>query len=419
MPVAEILSQGDEVVTGQIADTNAAWIAERLTEAGFVVARHTTVGDSLGAIAEALREISTRCDLCVCTGGLGPTDDDYTARAVEAAFGRPLAFDAVAMAAIESIYAAFKRVMPEINRRQAWIPSGATRVDNRWGTAPGFAVDERDRGAGRALFVFMPGVPREMKPMYEQNVAPILRERFALRPGRLVTLRTVGVGESELQQRLGAWSAPGVVIGYRTTLPENWLKLRFSPDVEDAAIADAVAAVRARLGSVVFAVEGVGEPAGSLIEMVAHKLRSRSETLAVAESCTGGQIAAQCVAVPGASAWFVEGAVTYSNTAKVRQLGVSPEVIERVGAVSTEVCTQMAAGIRSRAAATYGLAVTGIAGPDGGSADKPVGTVHIALDTGRDVHHRLLRLGGDRPRVQSLAAAGALDLLRRHLDGLL
>lgn len=418
MPTAEILSQGDEVVTGQIADTNAAWLAERLTELGFEVVRHTTVGDSLEAIRDALREIAPRCDLCLGTGGLGPTDDDWTARAVAEAFDRPLVFDEVAMAQIEAIYAKFKRNMPEVNRRQAWLPSGARRIDNSWGTAPGFAVDTAGAG-GRALFAFMPGVPREMKPMFDQMILPVLRERFDLRPGRLVTLRTVGVAESELQQRLGGWSHPGVVVGYRTILPENWVKLRLSAGVTDADAAAIADELKRRIGTGVFAVEGLGAPGGPLAEVIGRLLVSRQQTLAVAESCTGGQIAAQCTAIPGASAWFLEGAITYSNAAKTRVLGVPADTIERHGAVSAEVAMQMATGVRERSGASYGLAVTGVAGPGGGSPEKPVGTVHVALATSTDVHHRLLRLGGDRSRIQSLSASGALDLVRRHLEGVL
>lgn len=420
-PRAEILSQGDEVVTGQVADTNAAWLSTRLTELGFTVTRHTSVGDRLPDLQAALKEISGRCELCIGTGGLGPTDDDLTAEAVAATFEAPLAFDEVAMATIEGMYRRFGREMPEVNRKQAWIPSGAVRLDNEWGTAPGFAVEREG-----TLFAFMPGVPREMKPMFEARVLPLLSARLQVTPGRLVTLRTTGIGESNIQERLGRFARPGAVLSYRTKLPENHIKIRFEAHVPSEEVAAVVADLRERIGSPVFSVEGlrpdeaaaireVDTVGGDLSAVVGRALAARGETVATAESCTGGRIGAYLTSMPGSSAWFMEGAITYSNESKLRSLGVDPEAIAAHGAVSEVVARQMAERIRARAATTYGLAVTGIAGPGGGSEDKPVGTVHIALATPAGTHHRLLRLPGTRDRTQTLAASGALDLLRRFL----
>lgn len=411
MPTAEILSQGDEVVTGQIADTNAAWLSERLTELGFQVTRHVTVGDRLADIRDAMREAAARADVCIGTGGLGPTDDDLTTRAAAEAFDRPLGFDEEAMRQIEALYARFNRPMPEINRRQAWLPRGATRLDNEWGTAPGFALEQ-----GRCWLAFVPGVPREMKPMFTERILPVLRDRFAVRPGRLVTIRTTGVGESDVQARIGTFEREGVVVGTRTILPENHLKLRFPVDFPESELRAIVADLVARIGSPVFAVEGLGEAGGSLQEVVGAALLARGETLAVAESCTGGRISAKCTAIAGSSRWFLEGAVTYANSAKVRALGVDEAMLAEHGAVSEPVVRQMAAGIRERSGATYGLAITGIAGPTGGSTEKPVGTIHFGLATPGGVHHRRAQLGGDRNRIQELAAGAALDLLRRLLQ---
>lgn len=412
MPDAEILSQGDEVATGQIADTNAAWLAERLTDLGFVVRRHTVVGDRPEDIQRALLEIATRAEVCIGTGGLGPTDDDHTARAVAAAFARPLEFDDEAMRQIESMYARFRRPMPEINRRQAWLPGGADRLDNAWGTAPGFAVHH-----DRCAFFFLPGVPREMKPMFEERVTPRLVSSFTLRPGRLVTLRTTGIGESEMQARVGALDASGVVVGTRTVLPENHLKLRFDADVADARVEQIVDDVAQRIGSPVFAIEGLPPRhlGGSLVEVIARQLLAQGATLATAESCTGGRIAAECTSIAGSSAWFLEGMVAYANAAKFRALGVSAADLESHGAVSEIVARQMAEGIRRVSGSTYGLATTGIAGPSGGTPEKPVGTVHLALSTPQGTEHRLCHFGGDRPRIQALATGAALDLLRRAL----
>lgn len=411
MPLAILLSQGDEVVTGQVVDSNAAWLAERLTEAGFVVLEHVAVRDDAGEIADSIRRAAERADLVLCTGGLGPTQDDLTAQAAASVAGVELALDPVALEQIKALYKRYQREMPAVNEKQAWLPQGARRLDNAWGTAPGFALS-----IGRGLAVFLPGVPREMKPMYIERVRPLLAEHFAVQPGQLVTLRTVGVGESNLQERLAGWSEPGVTLAFRTTLPENHVKLRFAGDAPAERVAAVAEDVARRLGSAVFAVELPGQPSRELASVVGLRLGERGETIATAESCTGGLIASWLTRTPGSSAWFVEGAVTYANAAKVRTLGVSEADLAAVGAVSEPVARQMALGMRQRAGTTWALSTTGIAGPGGGSEDKPVGTVHIALaGPGDVVHHRLVHLGGDRHRIQALTAGTALDLLRRQL----
>ncbi len=420
MATAEILSQGHEVVTGQTADTNAAWLSTELVDLGFDLTRHSAVGDRLADLVSVLREISARTDFCICTGGLGPTEDDLTAAAVAEAFGRPLVFDQAAMDAIEAMYARFGRTMPEVNRKQAWLPEGCIRLDNDWGTAPGFAL-----GTDGAVFAFLPGVPREMRAMFTHRVLPLLAERFQLERGTLVTLRTVGVGESNLQERIGA--VEGAVVSYRTRLPENHVKLLFPPNTPEEACAALVADVAERIGSPLFSIanapnlagrvrDGLDRVGGDLAEVVGRALASRGHTLAVAESCTGGRIASECTAIPGSSAWFLEGVVTYSNDAKVRRLGVQQADLDAHGAVSEPVARQMAEGVREGSGASFALSTTGIAGPSGGSEAKPVGTVHIALATPTGTQHRVVRLAGNRTRIQSLAAATALDLLRRHLQ---
>jgi nicotinamide-nucleotide amidase len=323
------------------------------------------------------------------------------------------------MRQIEAMYARFNRHMPEINRKQALLPAGSARIDNSWGTAPGFSVQ-----AGRAWMAFLPGVPREMKPMFEERVAPGLGERFGLRPGRLVTLRTTGVGESDLQERVGRFDEPGVAFGTRTILPENQVKLRFEPEVTVERLMEIATRVALAVGTPVFSIEGLPRPiqgfecrGGELAEVIGRALVERGETMACAESCTGGRVAATCTAIPGSSEWFAEGMVTYSNAAKQRQLGVRGESLAAHGAVSEVVAREMAAGCRERSGADWGLAVTGIAGPGGGSAEKPVGTVHLALAGPDGVAHRLVRMGGDRARIQTWSAGAALDLLRRSLQG--
>jgi len=417
MPTVEILSQGDEVVTGQTVDTNAAWLAAQLTELGYDVVRHTTVGDRIDDLVGLFLEIGERADMCLCTGGLGPTDDDLTAPAVARAFDCPLVLDEQALADLIGKYERAGRRMPEVNRRQAHLPRGSERIDNDWGTAPGFAVQ-----SPRAWFVCLPGVPREMKKMFDARVRPRLQERFPVPPARLVTLRTIGVGESNLQEVIGRFEEPDVVLSYRTMLPENHVKLRFGPEASAEHIRQVVERIANQVQRWVFTVEGYDEPllgldlgGGSHTEVIARRLAAAGHTLAVAESCTGGRIAAACTALPGASTWFLEGRITYSNAAKVAQLGVEPAALEAHGAVSEPIARQMAEGVRSRSGATFGIGVTGIAGPGGATADKPVGTVHIALSTPEGTQHRALRLPGDRERVQRLAVASALELLRRTL----
>ncbi len=288
MPIAEIISQGDEVLTGQTVDTNAAWLSERLTTLGFSVLRHSTVGDRLQDIKAVVEEVSARADLCLCTGGLGPTEDDLTAQAVAEAMGRSLVFDPQAMQQIEDRFARFGKPMPESNRKQAMLPVGASRLDNRWGTAPGFATK-----LGRAWMVFLPGVPREMKRMFDHVVLAEIERRFDLRAGRLVTLRTAGVGESALQQRIGTWSRQDVILCYRTMPPENQVKLRFPPGFATQEMETVVTGLAARIGEGVFAVEGLADRSGDLPSVTLGLLRERGETLAHASlpaaGCTAGR----------------------------------------------------------------------------------------------------------------------------------
>ena len=411
MTRAILMSQGDEVVTGQTVDTNAAYLAEALTALGIDVVQHLTVGDRLPDLVATFTR-ATEADVVLCTGGLGPTEDDLTAAAVAEAFHAPLHLDEAALAEIEALFARYGRPMAASNRKQAYLPQGAERLPNARGTAPGFALE-----AHGAWIACMPGVPHEMRAMFQAQVVPALCARFHLTPGRLVTLRTTGVGESTLQDRIGPFQEPDAVLAYRTSLGENQVKLRFAPNTPEARIHQVVHEVRTRIGSPVFAIDGLDGPGGSLVHTVAEALTHAGQSLATAESCTGGRIAALCTGVPGSSAWFVEGAVVYANEAKVRTLGVTPAALEAHGAVSEPVARAMAEGIRARAGTTYGLATTGIAGPTGGSEAKPVGTVHMALATPEHTVHRVARFGGDRARVQALASHATLDLLRRHLQG--
>lgn len=405
MPRAVILSQGDELVIGQTVDTNSHWLAGRLWALGVPVRRVITAPDEPEEIAAVLQEAASLAEIVVSTGGLGPTSDDWTAEAAARAFGLAVEESPTALAQIQARYAAFRREMQPTARKQALLPWGCRVIENRWGTAPAFAVDR----PGCTLW-FLPGVPREMRPLFETAVEPEIRARFSLVAPILHIVRTSGLPEGEIGQRLVDLREPGLVIGYRAMLGEVQVKLRFDADVEPERRAAVVASVQERLGKAVFGVDS-----GDLAEVVGGELAARGETLALAESCTAGRIAAWIASVPGASRYLLEGAVVYSNEAKMRTCEVSADDLAAHGAVSEPVARQLAEGVRARAGATWGIGVTGVAGPGGGTPEKPVGTVYVAVAGPAGIEARRLSLVGDRERIQALSAAAALALLLRQL----
>jgi nicotinamide-nucleotide amidase len=413
MAELEILSQGDEVVQGYTVDTNAAWIAQRATELGLAVGRHSSVGDDPAAIAGLLFEAAERATEVVCTGGLGPTDDDHTADAVAAAFGLELREHPLALEQIRARYATFGRELDITGQRQARVPVGARLLENRWGTAPGFVVERWP-----CRLWFLPGVPREMTKMMEHHVIPGWRQRYPeLEPGRLITLRCVGLGESRAQLLVRGLEHPAVRMGFRAVLPEVQIKLRFEPGAEEGFVQEHTARVREAVAAWVFSVDDSTVPGsgGSIEEVVGRALLARCETVATAESCTAGRVAAALTRMPGSSAWLLEGVVVYSNAAKERLCGVPEATLIEHGAVSEPVARVLAEGVRARSGATWGLATTGIAGPGGGTEDKPVGTVHIAVAGPSGTEHRQLRLPGAREQVMERSVAAVLDLLLEHL----
>lgn len=404
---AAIVSQGDELTTGQITDTNSGWIARQLWDIGIRTRQVLVIPDHLDDLTSGLSQAASLAPVVVCTGGLGPTRDDLTAEAVAAAFDRPLALREQALAQIKARYAAWNREMNPTNRKQALLPAGSRILENHRGTAPGFAVDTPRGG----VLYCLPGVPHEMRAMIQGHVLPDLIVRHARKPA---VTRQIGVvmGESRLEAALSRVDLSGAALGFRATPAGNLVKLRFPPQTASA-VADRVAtAVRNLLGEAAYS---QGEP--DLAVVIGQRLRARDETIAVAESCTGGQLTARLAAVPGCSAYLQEGLVAYSNAAKIRLLGVDPEQLQAYGAVSQPVAQAMAAGARERAGADWGLSVTGIAGPGGGSSAKPVGTVHIAVvgPAGQHAHFHA-RLPGDRAQYTARAATRALLLLYQSLS---
>ena len=411
---AEIVATGDELMTGAVQDTNSSLVCRRLRETGVSVRQVTIVGDPIEDIQRALREASARARIVVVSGGLGPTEDDRTAEAAATLAGVPLERNAAALEHVASMFRRFGREMTPNNAKQADFPKGAEILDNPVGTAPGFAMD---LGGARAFF--MPGVPRELTKMLEEQVLPrVAAIRAAAGETTALATRVVktyGHGESKVETELAGIAWPKAIsVGYRAKFPEIHLRLYAEgPDgTLSAALARSEAAIRQRLGVRVFGVDAESMPSvlGALVQ-------ARGWRLALAESCTGGLLGSLLTEVPGASAWFDRGSITYSNEAKVKMLGVSADTIARNGAVSEETAAALAVGARESSGCGIAISITGIAGPSGGTPEKPVGTVFIGCAMPDGVETRALKLFGDRERVRLAACFAAMDLARRKLLG--
>lgn len=410
---AVILSIGDELALGQNVDTNSAWLSERLTRRGVTVRAHATIADEQPDIAAAFDQAAQHADLVIATGGLGPTDDDLTRQALGDALGAPLALDEPSLATLEAFFAERGRPMPEKNRIQAMCPTGATMLVNANGTAPGL----HSMLHGAAVFVF-PGVPREMKPMFDDCVVPWL-DAHAPTGGQTILadkLVTFGRGESSVAQMLGDLCARDRNPLVGTTVSGGIISIRmrstFANEAEARAqLDDTIGKVNAALGDLVF---GSGDD--TLAVAVGRMLRQRGQTVATAESCTGGLVAKMLTDAAGSSDYFHGGFVTYANEAKHRDLDVPMSLIEEDGAVSESVAMAMAVGALERAGADCAISLTGVAGPGGGTDEKPVGTVWIGLAT-RDSEPtaELHRLHGSRDLVRDRSAKTALNLLRLRL----
>ena len=395
-----ILSTGEELLTGETVDTNSAWLAASLWGLGTQVGSMLTTGDELSELVRSLKLASEQASVVISTGGLGPTEDDRTALAVAEWAGCKLAESKEAMAQIERRYRSRGREVSKANRKQALLPEGATVLENRWGSAPGFSVQHN----GCTIFC-LPGVPVEMRNMFDAHVAALVSSSEA---PRLVRMRTFGVAESRLQEMMNGVDLGGADLGFRAHIPEVQIKLRFPAGTRESVRESVVHRVSAILGDALYSVDG-----GDLAENVIQTLSHQGETVALAESCTAGMISAWLADVPGASAVLMEGAVVYSNESKVRSVGVDAELIATNGAVSKPVAIALAEGIRSKVNTTWGIGITGIAGPGGGSDLKPVGTVHLAVAGPSGTRHQTAVIPGDRRQVRTRAAGAALALLLR------
>jgi nicotinamide-nucleotide amidase len=411
--IAEILTIGDEVLRGEIVDSNKAYLSDRLLQLDIECHYQTSVRDDVADMTDAFLRAVGRSGVVLVSGGLGPTRDDLTAKVLADTFGRELRLDDASLEAIRGFFASVGREMAENNAKQAYFPDRADVLPNPIGTAPGFAIEER----GTLIFC-LPGVPRELHLMMDQQVVPRLeaRGRGSAHVVRTALLRTFGVGESSLDADLkDIATGSDVSLGFRTSFPDNFLRPTArgaTPEVAEARLGELVIAIRERLGAVIYSEEDE-----NLETVVGRLLRECGQSIAVAESCTGGLIAEKVTDVPGSSAYFLGGVVAYSNAAKVALLDVSQAELDEHGAVSEPVARAMAEGVRARFGANIGVATTGISGPDGGSDEKPVGFVCIALSNRDGTHVESFVFPLDRTRHRALTSQVALDWVRRSLSG--
>jgi nicotinamide-nucleotide amidase len=417
----ELITIGDELLLGFTVDTNAAFLARALAPVGVEIVRRTTVGDQAPAIAAAVQEALDRTGAVVTTGGLGPTSDDLTKPAIARLFGRGLHLDAETFELLVARWRArgLPETIPTASRQQAMIPDGARILPNRFGSAPGVWLEDEH---GRWV-VMLPGVPRELRGLVTEQLVPALEARWAARGVQTAAmpvvrsraLRTTGIAEATLAERLGELGAgvDGMSLAYLPSPDGVDLRLtaRGLPAAEaDRRLAAGIARLRAVVGSWAY-----GEDGADLAAVVLEQCRARALRLSVGESCTGGMLGARLTAIPGSSAVFVGGVIAYDNVLKGDLLGVSPEDLTVHGAVSEPVARQLAEGACRRTGTALGVGITGIAGPDGGTPDKPVGTVWIALAGVGDTVAQKTVFGGDRDEIRRRAAQSALNLIRRTL----
>lgn len=410
---AAVLSIGTEITRGELTNSNAAWLGESLTTLGYPVLLHLSIPDEIESIAETLRDLGERVQVVVVTGGLGPTTDDMTAEAAARAARVELVCDEALLAEVRRKYQSRGRQLSTQGEKQAHIPAGATPLRNTVGTAPGFWLE-----LGQARCFFLPGVPREMREMFGERVLPVIAES-APADTHQVSLRTFGLPESRVGELLAGLEEEhqGITLGYRASFPEVEVKVLATADGAQAAVTQArevAKVVRERLGEAVY-----GDGEDTYPSALGDVLRERRWSISVAESCTGGLVGQMLTSVPGSSDYLRLDAVVYANSAKTRVLGVEPDILRGYGAVSGETAAAMADGARRLGDTDVAVSITGIAGPGGGTDDKPVGTVWFGLSfrEGKSItmrHH----LHGDRERVRTRAAYIALEAVRRAALGL-
>jgi nicotinamide-nucleotide amidase len=408
---AELLTIGDEILYGQIVDTNSQWMSVELANAGIKVIRKTTVGDVENEILTALSEAESRADIILITGGLGPTSDDLTKPCLAKYFNCELRMHEEALAEVTAFFKSRGRELTEVNRQQAALPTCCEKITNKMGTAPGMWFERNSK-----VFVSMPGVPHEMKRMMTDIVLPKLKRTFATPIIQHTVIRTVGIGESFLADKISSWeqSLPAHIrLAYLPSLGE--VKLRLTAIGDDKAQLKKesellVGRLHDLAGEYIF---GIGDD--SLEIVLGKQLREKKVTVAVAESCTGGYLSHLITSIPGCSDYFKGSIIAYANEIKTNELHVSDEIISSKGAVSEETATAMAEGVRKKFGTDIGVATTGIAGPGGGTEDKPVGTVWIAYTDGTKIATKRLQLSPDRLVNIRMSSVAVLNLIRLNL----
>ncbi len=407
---AEIIAIGSELLTPDRMDTNSLYLTERLNSIGIELSAKFVVGDDESSLEQVLRDSLNRVSLVIATGGLGPTEDDISKKVFARVFKQPLVLDEKILKSLEERFRSRGLTMTSNNARQALIPSGARVLENGNGTAPGLWFESEGKQA-----ILLPGPPHEMKAMFEAGCLPKLAEMSKGRRIQKRVFKVTGLSESSCDARIAPlytpYKNPATTILASPGEIEIHLKATAATEAEANALLDELGdKIEMELGDNIFSRRGE-----SLEQIVGMYLTMRQATVATAESCTGGLVAERLTRISGSSAYFVSGAVCYSNAAKTELADVPPLLIEMNGAVSREVAIGLAEGIRKRAGTTYGIGVTGIAGPTGGTEAKPIGLVHVAVSSEAGVDHREARFPGDRQRVRWWASQLALDMLRRKL----
>ena len=409
----EIINIGDEILIGQIVNTNAAWMADQLNLNGFSVVHMTTIADVREAIIEALKQASARADVILLTGGLGPTKDDITKQTLADYFNTNLITHKKTLQEVEDFFASRGQTLTATNRRQADIPANCTPLSNPYGTAPGMWFEKQEK-----IYASMPGVPIEMRHLISREIIPRLREKY--RPGHLYhkTIMTHGLGESHLSDKIREWEEqlpnhiklaylprPGIVRLRLSAVGDDRTKLKQEVD-------QAIHELQSYIPDLIYGYDDV-----SLEEVTGKLLTQHKKTVATAESCTGGAIAARITRIPGSSAYFRGSVVAYANDIKEKQLGVPASAITKHGAVSQPVVEAMADGVRNRFKTDYAIATSGVAGPEGGTKEKPVGMVWVAVSTPARTVARVFHFGNNRERNNELSVLSGLNMLRKELIG--
>jgi len=405
----EIIAVGTELLLGDIVNTNAQYLSQRLSSLGIDVYHQTVVGDNLERLVEAIKIASSRADIIITTGGLGPTDDDITKLGIAKALGIELSLDEHSLRRIKEWFLKYGRSMPAINERQAFIPAGSRAIDNDNGTAPGILGVYDNK-----IYISLPGPPKEMKPMFEDKIVPFLKQK-SKHVIKSHTLKVVGIGESAIQEKLGEIMKNQTNPTIALYAKEGEVHIRITAKDENISEADdKINEIENKISDILgMDIYGYDE---DTLEFVVNKLlQEKRMTVAFAESCTGGMLSSRFTDVPNASISYLNGVVCYSNEAKVNVLGVNRDTIEKYGAVSMETAEEMAYGIKKISNTDIGISITGIAGPSGGNESKPVGLCYIGIAFGDQVKVYSFVFNGNRSKIRWFATTKALDLLRRTI----